>query len=427
MKTTPSPKPERPDPLDAAHSAQETPTESTAVPGRNSVRRCAVLLIEPREHPELDLASLFSGGHAVRYTMRWLAQAPHLGAPVDIDEDELAALGDIGETRWRERADLPERIAPATLDRLLAKGLLIGADQKHARHRERDERVRAGHWHGLAALHHARSRWSQAQHTDHTRAARERGAAELIREYGLPPPHAIERSDAGSRIALPPAKPSALDALFQRRVTCRNFDPDATLALPVFAGIMQRVFGAQAVVEIIPGAFGLKKAHPSGGGLHPLEAYALVRRVDTLAPGLYHYHPVAHALEPLQSLDAASAADLADVFLAGQRYFAQAPVHVVLTARFGRTFWKYRHHAKAYRAVTIEVGHVAQNFYLAATEAGLGAYITAAINEIDIERALDLDPMAEGALAVLGLGPRSAKQHTVEFDPLNAVWPPDRD
>ncbi|HEY6940210.1 nitroreductase family protein, partial [Dokdonella sp.] len=100
-----------------------------------------------------------------------------------------------------------------------------------------------------------------------------------------------------------------------------------------------------------------------------------------------------------------------------------AHVMVVPTSRFARTFWKYRRHPKAHRALILDVGHLSQTMYLAATELGLGAFITAAVNEVDIEQAFDLDPLEEGPLAVTGFGVRGAERNEVEFDPLNTVWP----
>ena len=96
---------------------------------------------------------------------------------------------------------------------------------------------------------------------------------------------------------------------------------------------------------------------------------------------------------------------------------------VIPTSRFRRNFWKYRNHAKAYRALILDVGHLSQTMYLAATELGLAAFITAAINEVDFEQAFGLDPLEEGPLAVCGFGMRAAQRGEVEFDPLNAVWP----
>jgi SagB-type dehydrogenase family enzyme len=97
-----------------------------------------------------------------------------------------------------------------------------------------------------------------------------------------------------------------------------------------------------------------------------------------------------------------------------------------LTGRFVRNFWKYRNHAKAYRAVILDAGHLSQILYLAATELGLGAFVTAGVNEVQIEQAFGLEPMAEGPLAMCGFGIRGVERNEVEFDPNHAVWPADK-
>jgi putative peptide maturation dehydrogenase len=140
--------------------------------------------------------------------------------------------------------------------------------------------------------------------------------------------------------------------------------------------------------------------------LHPLEAYVLVQRVDGLAPGLYHYQAIEHALEPLDVPAASDFAAWAHELVAGQTWFAMAPVQILLAARFDRSFWKYRNHAKAWRVLHLDAGHLSQTLYLSATEQGLGAFITAAINDDCAERIFGLDGLSQGALAVCGFGPR---------------------
>ncbi|MEO7326147.1 MAG: putative peptide maturation dehydrogenase [Dokdonella sp.] len=386
------------------------------------VRRCAVLLVEPRDQLTLDLAGLLSGGNALATSVEWVVLAPHVGVEVTIDAHELAALGVIGETSWMPTELLAKQVAPAVVESLLAKGLLIGDAPDNADMCARDEAVRAGHWRPLSAVAHYFTRWSDAGVGEDVRLTRHRSLTDLVNEHGPPPPHLTERVPQDRRIALAPQRSSVLDELFRRRATCRNYDIESLLDAADFSDLLRRVFGCHDVVEVIPGAMGLKKSNPSGGGLHPLEAYLLVRRVQGVEPGIYHYHVAAHALEPMQGLDRDRASELANLFVAGQEFFADAHVQVILTARFRRTFWKYRNHPKAYRAIVLEVGHVSQNLYLAATELGLGAYVTAAINEIDIERALGLDELQESPIAVCGFGPRASHKTMLEFDPLGAVW-----
>src|SRR5207342_1272949 len=161
-----------------------------------------------------------------------------------------------------------------------------------------------------------------------------------------------------------------------------------------------------------------KKNSPSGGGLHPIEAFLLLQRVEGFAPGLYHYQCVEHALEPLRELPAEQAAAAAHELVAGQAWFANAPVLLLMAARFPRTFWKYRQHAKAWKVIQLDAGHLSQNLYLSATELGYGAFITGAINDRCAERLFGLDGMTIGAIAVSGFGKRDPRADTFEFDPL---------
>jgi putative peptide maturation dehydrogenase len=227
------------------------------------------------------------------------------------------------------------------------------------------------------------------------------------------------------RVALERPADTALEALIRQRVTCRNWDKTKSLSTEDFSATLFRTFGARAVSEE-PGIEVMKRAVPSAGGLHPTEAYLLVQNVEGMTPGLYHYHPIDHALERLRDVSAEDSAALALRMVAGQRHFMNAHVLIVLASRFRRTFWKYRNHAKAYRAVILDAGHLSQTLYLAATERGLAAFITAAVNERDIEEIFGLDPMLEGVLAVSGFGWRGELVDEVEFDPLGSVWPIDK-
>jgi nitroreductase len=88
----------------------------------------------------------------------------------------------------------------------------------------------------------------------------------------------------------------------------------------------------------------------------------------------------------------------------------------------GRNFWKYRNHPKAYRVTILDIGHLSQTLQLAATAQGLGTFVTAAINEVDIERAFGLTGYVDGPLAVCGIGIRSEVMKTSELDPNQAIW-----
>lgn len=381
------------------------------------IRRCAIVMIEPREDAAFDFSSLLAGGPGLARRRSWVAYAAHLDAPVVVDAVAREALGVIPSGDWVAPSDLD---VPTPILQMLIDGGLVVTDRDDDPFRARDDNVRAAHWWPLSALAHRHGRWKD---TDSVAAMEAYGLdhiAGLSNRLGAPPPAVVDRAAPQARLPLPRVTGDALDEHWARRCTCRNFDRQRSLPLQVFSLMMQRVLMAQAVLEK-EGITFLKKNVASGGGLHPSGAYVLVQRVDGITPGLYHYHPLDHALEPLP-MHAGALESLARQWLSGQHWFADAPVQVVLTTRFGRSFWKYRQHAKAYRALVLETGHISQAMYLSAHDLGMGAFVTAAINEQDIEAGLGLDPALEGPIAICGFGWRADRMQTTEFDPAGRLW-----
>jgi putative peptide maturation dehydrogenase len=170
------------------------------------------------------------------------------------------------------------------------------------------------------------------------------------------------------------------------------------------AVVLRYVFGYHGYAPLLGQVTTLKRTSPSAGGFHPIEAYPVITGVDELDPGLYHYNAAEHALELLTRLGAEEARTAAARYVCGQTYFADAHVLIVLAARFERAFWKYRNHRKAFAALLMDAAHLSQTLYLVATELGLGAFVTAAVNNGDIEDQLGLDGYGEGVLAVCGFG-----------------------
>jgi putative peptide maturation dehydrogenase len=379
------------------------------------VRRCSVLYLEPRERLDFDLGVLFAGEQALAASIDWIALAPHLGREVQLSAQDVLVLGRIGETLWQEHALLCERFGSDCIDRLLALGLLVDDGDDHADTKASDDLLRGTHWRPLSALSHAFSRWEGGNAREDALLARFRNLDELIAAHGPPPPDVLQRGLPGTAHDLPCPEAGPLDDVLLGRYTGRNYDPDASLPLATASRLLQRAFGAQGARDIARGTRAVKKTSPSAGSLHPIDCYVLAQRIDGVPTGLYHYQPLEHRLEPVREMEAGALRQLALTAVAGQDWFADAPMLLVLAARFRRNFWKYRNHPKAYRAVILDAGHLSQTFYLLATEAGMPAFITAAINEADIEAALGLRPMETGVLAVCGCGPGAAEAKTVEF------------
>ena len=380
-------------------------------------RRCHAVAVLPEEKATFSLNALISGGSGLEYERCIRVYAAHLDTVCTLEVEACMLLLSTSAEQWRQ---LPEDVvAREQVLKLVELGLLVldvdaPGNQAHA-----DLRVRENHWWPLSAIHYRHSRWDGVDSAGEMERSQMLTAKDLVRKLGVPPSEAPDRQ-AGA-LALPRVVDDSMDRLLESRVTCRNFDVTRPLALVSLAAMLQDVLMSQAVVESEPGACFLKKNVPSGGGLHPTEAYVVVRDVAGLAAGVYHYHAVAHELARIEAqpddLDGFS-----QRLLAGQHWFANAPAMVVLVCRFERNFWKYRRHVKAYRAVTLDAGHISQAFYTAATKHGLGAFVTAAINEVEMEKVLALDPMEYGTLAVCGFGWRAPVMSMAELDPAHRVW-----
>lgn len=380
-------------------------------------RRCQVMFIQADERAAFRLDLLLSGGSGMDYQPCLQVWAAHLETRPSVDAAEASLLMNCSAQLWQPVED--DAADRDVILSLIERGLLVSDDPAHAAHARADAVVREGHWWPLSSVYHRHARWTGVDSVSEMERNHMVTAQDMVRRLGPPPPEAEPRQPGA--VVLPRAAEDALDGLLPLRTTCRNYDQARTVPLPLLAATLQQVLMAQADVQPEPGVRFLKKNVPSAGSLHPMEAYVIARRVGGLEPGLYHYHPLAHELAPVpsQPLDLDG---FTHGLLTGQHWFADAHVLVILVCRFERNFWKYRNHAKAYRAVTLDAGHISQALYTVATAQGLGAFVTAAINEAEIESVLGLEPLVQSPLAVCGFGWRAAQMHTAELDPAGRVW-----
>lgn len=381
------------------------------------------MVMEPSEVSALDVGDLLTGGDGLRTRVEIRVWAAHLDEYRVVNPEQARWLLQCSAQRWQTLPEDPD--SQALVLSLLELELLV-AEETSPIEPESGHALQAGpadgHWWPLAAIHHRHSRWQGVDSVTDMERSQLVTAHDLRQRLGSPPPAVSDQGSLPGQIGLPEVPASALESLGRKRVTCRNFDSGRSVSMAQLAAALQQTFRAHAQLEPAPGLVFLKKNVPSAGGLHPMEACLLVQRVEGLAPGLYRYHPLRHALTPVVpecELDA----DTARRFLAGQHWFADAAVLVVFVCRFERSLWKYRNHRKVYRAMMLDAGHLSQALYMAATECGLGAFVTSAINEVDIEKALALDPLKEGPLAICGMGWRAQERTTAELDPLQSAWP----
>jgi putative peptide maturation dehydrogenase len=376
------------------------------------IRRPRYVCFFCEDFPFLDVDELLRG-HVEQTAGRQIGAFSILrGETVELSAEDLELVLATPSSEWVECADGARALS------LARRGVLLvdEADGELAELRRRDEELTALNWNLESAVYHFIARWRGVD-------LRENGAdllppgdqavREFVDTFGSPPPafHAV----AGERRALPHVDRDGVlyDVLLRRRTT-RSFDADSQLPLEDLAVVLRYVFGYQGYARLLGEITTLKRTSPSAGGFHPIEAYPLVLRVKGLEPGLYHYNGREHTLERIATLT--EGRSLAAQLVCGQTYFADAHVLVCLAARFDRAFWKYRNHPKALAALLMDAAHLSQTLYLVCTELGLGAFVTAAINNADIEEHLGLDGYREGVLAVCGFG-RPADQRS-PFDPV---------
>lgn len=133
------------------------------------------------------------------------------------------------------------------------------------------------------------------------------------------------------------------------------------------------------------------RAAPSAGALFPSELYLLVRAIEGLPAGLYHYDARHQQLDLLDPAATAGSFGLTDT--------GEFDALAIVTSIFRRTGFKYRD--RAYRYAMADAGHLLENLRLAGHKAGLHAQLLAQFDESIAARALGVDGIEEGVMALI--------------------------
>ena len=152
----------------------------------------------------------------------------------------------------------------------------------------------------------------------------------------------------------------SFEEVLKKRRSIRDFSPEP-LSLQE---VSQILWAAQGIT----GEEGFGRSSPSAGALYPVEVYVVVRKVEGLEPGVYHYDVFQHSLEPV--IRGEYAQELAKACLS-QLFIAEAPVAFVIGAEYERVTLKYGE--RGLRYVYMEAGHCGQNMCLQAVTLGLAA------------------------------------------------------
>lgn len=305
--------------------------------------------------------------------------------------------------RWRPATELCSRYPQftpssmnAALKALVRQSLL---EQSGRRVSPAERKMSAwANWNPAAGFFHFSTKNVEMEKQDSLEAYET--LVRLARTSPMPIP--VKRYSGAKKVPLPPPRTEGeFPRVLLNRRTWRQFSqrPLKLADLATLLGLTWRVQRWERVPRLGRAAL---KTSPSGGALHPIEAYVLVRNVAGIRPGLYHYAADRHCLESLRP--GATMRQMSQ-YLAGQTWYRSAAALVILTAVFPRTQWKY-HHARFYRAVLIEAGHLCQTFCLAATWLDLAPFCSMALADAMIEKALGLDGVTESVVYAAGVGMR---------------------
>jgi len=216
-----------------------------------------------------------------------------------------------------------------------------------------------------------------------------------------PPPLQKPPREGQSLIPLPGADSrqtfagtDLLDAI-AGRVSHRRYKAEP-LALDELALLL---WATQGVREVLHPGCALRTV-PSAGCRHAFETYLVISNVTTLAPGLYRYLPMEHALVFEHQRDDLRTELSAAVL--GQAFVASAPVTFVWTVIPYRMEWRYQ--LAAHRVIAMDVGHVCQNLYLACAAISAGACAIAAYHQQGMDLLLGVDGEEEFVLYLAPVG-----------------------
>ena len=215
-------------------------------------------------------------------------------------------------------------------------------------------------------------------------------------------PPAVQKPVAGGNTVIPlPARdswvlpPCDLLTAIGMRESHRRFLPDP-LSLQELSMLLWATQGVRSVVH----EAAILRTVPSAGCRHPFETYFAAFRVAGLAPALYRYLPLEHALLLEKEPEKLAASLVAATH--GQHFVAQAAGCFIWTAVPARTEWRYAE--ASYKVIALDAGHVCQNLYLACEAIGAGTCAIAAYRQELMDGILGVDGNEEFTVYLAPVG-----------------------
>jgi SagB-type dehydrogenase family enzyme len=141
---------------------------------------------------------------------------------------------------------------------------------------------------------------------------------------------------------------------------------------------------------------------PSAGCRHALETYIAAFRVEGIPKAIYRYLPMSHQLTEVVKYQ-----DLEDVLIKAtldQSFVGKSAATFIWTTIPARMEWRYSRIGISYKFITLDVGHVCQNLYLACEAIGAGTCAIAAYDQEFADKILGIDGVDEFTIYMASVG-----------------------
>jgi SagB-type dehydrogenase family enzyme len=209
---------------------------------------------------------------------------------------------------------------------------------------------------------------------------------------------------------------SSAAKLLRERHSTREFDDQRPITLGELARFLASAARVESEWQTTPDTGdGLTlsyaaRPYPSAGASHELELYLAVDKCEGLPRGFYHYDASQHALVLIDVRASELEAQLKSAAHAmGTSTVPQ--ILITITARFGRTSWKYS--SIAYALILKDVGVLMQTFYLMATDMELGGCAIGIANIDLFAKMTGLEFHVEGPVGQFALGRGAGPGHSI--------------
>lgn len=181
----------------------------------------------------------------------------------------------------------------------------------------------------------------------------------------------------------------------RKRQSLRNYENKALSK----AELSYLLYGSSGLIKSEKDLNKSRRPYPSAGARYPLEIYPLIFNCEGFQKGIYHYNVKENYLEVLLQKD------LRRWFFnitGGEKWLKKASVVFIISGVFDRTRIKYGD--RGYRYILIEVGHLAQNLSLIATELRLQSCPLGGFIDYEVNKLLDIENQKERTLYLIAVG-----------------------